>query len=451
YCGVCSTDLARRFLPYPLPQIIGHEVVARHHGRPVVIEINASHAARGLTDIQCAFCNNDMNTQCPHRITLGIDRLPGGFAPYILAPINAIVPIPENVSELAAALTEPFAAALQGVEATAPREQDRVAVLGPRRLGSLIIAALAGYRNREQADFEIAAIARHDHLLKLCRELGADTLINTNKQDAAALKASFDIVFDTTGKPEGFELALSLTRRVLHLKSTNGQEVMGLKHLTDMVVDEIALLPFSTEHLGYSWPREIESGQHRRNRNVLVHPEVSADIIEQIETHGDYTVWRLDPREAGEKIRQALDADTTFPEGSPFPRFDLAVAATLQGVDEIVRPFPGEEFSPLRARGAVLLAPDISANPAKGAADLPELVRQITERKIEIHTSRCGSFERALQILSHNPEMTRVLEQNLITHQFGLSDIDAAFATAADSSQSVKVIVATGATDRSNR
>ncbi|MCB1321736.1 MAG: alcohol dehydrogenase catalytic domain-containing protein, partial [Leptospiraceae bacterium] len=167
YCGVCSTDLARRFLPYPLPQIIGHEVVARHHGRPVVIEINASHAARGLTDIQCAFCNNDMNTQCPHRITLGIDRLPGGFAPYILAPINAIVPIPENVSELAAALTEPFAAALQGVEATAPREQDRVAVLGPRRLGSLIIAALAGYRNREQADFEIAAIARHDHLLKL--------------------------------------------------------------------------------------------------------------------------------------------------------------------------------------------------------------------------------------------------------------------------------------------
>ena len=32
-CGVCSTDLARRFLPFPLPQITGHEVVARdEHG-----------------------------------------------------------------------------------------------------------------------------------------------------------------------------------------------------------------------------------------------------------------------------------------------------------------------------------------------------------------------------------------------------------------------------------
>ena len=27
-CGVCSTDLARRFLPFPLPQIIGHELIA---------------------------------------------------------------------------------------------------------------------------------------------------------------------------------------------------------------------------------------------------------------------------------------------------------------------------------------------------------------------------------------------------------------------------------------
>ncbi|RHZ60170.1 hypothetical protein Glove_357g33 [Diversispora epigaea] len=27
YCGICSTDLARRFLPFPLPQIIGHEAV----------------------------------------------------------------------------------------------------------------------------------------------------------------------------------------------------------------------------------------------------------------------------------------------------------------------------------------------------------------------------------------------------------------------------------------
>ena len=74
-CGICSTDLARRFLPYPLPQIIGHEVLGRHEGRRVVVEINASHAARGLAT-ECGFCNGGMPSQCPERITLVINRLP---------------------------------------------------------------------------------------------------------------------------------------------------------------------------------------------------------------------------------------------------------------------------------------------------------------------------------------------------------------------------------------
>jgi D-arabinose 1-dehydrogenase-like Zn-dependent alcohol dehydrogenase len=27
YCGICTTDLKRHCLPFPLPQIIGHEIV----------------------------------------------------------------------------------------------------------------------------------------------------------------------------------------------------------------------------------------------------------------------------------------------------------------------------------------------------------------------------------------------------------------------------------------
>ena len=46
HCGVCATDLARRYLPFRLPQITGHEVVAvEEDGTPVVVEINASPRA----------------------------------------------------------------------------------------------------------------------------------------------------------------------------------------------------------------------------------------------------------------------------------------------------------------------------------------------------------------------------------------------------------------------
>lgn len=48
-CGVCTTDLTRHKLSFPLPQITGHEVLAKHNGRRVAVEINASHFARGIT------------------------------------------------------------------------------------------------------------------------------------------------------------------------------------------------------------------------------------------------------------------------------------------------------------------------------------------------------------------------------------------------------------------
>lgn len=82
----------------------------------------------------------------------------------MLAPVNAILPVPDTVSTYSAALAEPLAAALQGVESTGPQEGDNVAVLGPRRLGMLVIAALAGYRKREGINFSISAIVRHTSL-----------------------------------------------------------------------------------------------------------------------------------------------------------------------------------------------------------------------------------------------------------------------------------------------
>ena len=115
----------------------------------VVIEINASHMARGVPEsAQCRFCCHGIDSQCPQRITLGINQLPGGFAPWLLAPKNACIPVPHGVDPLVACLTEPLAAALQGVEATFPHNGETVGVVGPRRLGMLLVIALAGFRRK---------------------------------------------------------------------------------------------------------------------------------------------------------------------------------------------------------------------------------------------------------------------------------------------------------------
>ena len=50
-----------------------------------------------------------------------------------------------------------------------------------------------------------------------------------------------DVVIDTTGSPAGLELAVRLARHEVHLKSTHGQQAARLAHLTELVVDELAL------------------------------------------------------------------------------------------------------------------------------------------------------------------------------------------------------------------
>ncbi|MCB1174967.1 MAG: threonine dehydrogenase [Leptospiraceae bacterium] len=435
FCGVCSTDLARQYLPYPLPQIIGHEVVARKDGQFFAVEINASEKARGIHNPDNPWSADSMHTQDPGRITLGIDRLPGGFAPYMLAPREALIPLPQNVDPLTASLTEPFAAALQAVEASAPQNGESIAVLGPRRLGSLLIAALVGYRQQKGLDFEIIAVGRHATLLERCRNLGADrTVLLDASTTAGPIQEKFDLVFDTTGNPAGFELAVTLARRALHVKSTNGQAVAGLTRLTDLVVDEMALLPCKPANLAFGWSIEKEA---RQNRHIFASPATDGRLIDTLLTARPDCVITKDtiPNMARALFVEGPYHRPEFLKHATLPRFDLALANSLAEVDQILRPIADKEWSLVRARGAILLT--------EQARNEGHLAAAILDRGLELHSSRCGDFQRALRILAEQPELALRLHANLITHQFDLSEIKAAFAVARDSAQSVKVIVRT--------
>ncbi|MDJ0728270.1 MAG: hypothetical protein QNJ38_24520 [Prochloraceae cyanobacterium] len=426
YCGVCSTDLARQFLPYPLPQIIGHEVVGTKDGQTVVVEINASKKARGIKSPDDPYGRSSIHSHDPERLTLGINRLPGGFAPIFLAPIDGIIPLPEAIDPKLACLIEPLAAALQGLEASSIARGERVAVLGPRRLGLLIIAALVARRNQLEIDFEIIALARHPHLLKLARALGADTAVNLNTTPIEKLNKQFDLVFDTTGKPEGLEIALNLAKKVVHLKSTHGLSALGLNSITDLVVDEISLLPASEQNLKFTWPQENSC---RDNYNIYVTENVNQTVLERFLPQKNHLFHRLSFEAAIATIQN------NHLVNSPLNRFDLAIASNLADVDRILRPLPGQEFSLVRPRGAILLTESDNYQ--------SRLHQQICQENLIINSSRCGDFHQAIQVLVENSTIREVLLNQFITHQYSLQNIDAAFAMAGDSSQSIKVIIKT--------
>ncbi|TGM46340.1 alcohol dehydrogenase catalytic domain-containing protein [Leptospira vanthielii] len=423
-CGVCSTDIDRRFLPFPLPQIIGHEVLAEglgeNQGKQFVVEINDTFEARGDKDID-SFCKEGIPTHSPERRVLGIDRLPGGFGPYILAPIHAAISL-EGVSPKAAVLMEPFAAALQAILASPPKPGDHVAVLGPRRLGSLILAALASYRKTNKANFRITAITRHDHLVSLSKAMGADEVVDLRNTEISNLKDQFDIVYDTTSTASGFESALQIAKREVHLKTTNGQVMAGIAHLTELVVDELSILPYSESNTMFHWQKEA-----RKNQNVFVFSGVSGTIKENLKKQ--FTVFEGNSSDA----ESILNSE---PFSKRLPRFDLVVVSNPEELNFAIRPNPNHENSLVRPRGAIL----VDLNNSRNWQDNSSLVANFFADGKEIHSSRCGDFHIAISLLRDNPEITHALETNLISHRFSSEQLELAYATAKDPS-SVKVVV----------
>lgn len=411
-CGVCSTDLDRRFLPFPLPQIIGHEVVARdlESAQECVVEINDTLLARGSKNLDI-YCESGLANHSPERKVLGIDRLPGGFGPYLLAPENAIRKI-GDVSSRVAVLTEPFAAALHAARTSLPHSGEKIAVLGPRRLGMLVVAALSALKR--DTDFDLTAISRHSKLLGLAQELGSDHIVKLSDNYQLPEFAKFDRVFDTTGSPAGLELACQLAIREIHLKSTNGQSFQGIQHLTEMVVDEISLLPLQANSWNFSWI----DGQNERDWVYCSDPN-------GIDIPSSFRVFSGTPQDALNFLRSSTEFDKRV------PRFRFALARNSQEIDQIIRPEKGTEESLVLPRSAILWA-----GPSNSGNDLLDFVF----RGGRIRTSRCGDFSDALEMLAKNPRIAGILEDKLITHSYTADNIQNAFQTARNK-DSIKVVI----------
>lgn len=403
-CGVCSTDLARHFLPFPLPQVIGHELIALDEGgRRHVVEINASHQARGI-ESDCPFCRAGLAKHCPERVVLGIDRLPGGFGPWVLAPQHAVIRVPDEIPSETAVLIEPFAAALNAVHTVDPQPGETVAVLGPRRLGMLVVAALAAFKNRTGRDYEILALSRQAALCELATRLGATRARRIEGDGREIADGIADVVVDTTGNPDALELAIRLARREVHVKSTHGRPAGGLAHLTELVVDELRLGPYPDPH-GRS--DDLPAGACIAWLSPRTPPAIE----------GASRLYRGTPQRVLDQIERATPAGA-------LPRADLAIVDGLAGIDAAIRPFAGREVALVRPRGSILL--DVASPPPAQGCMLEDALRN---RGLRLSSSRCGDFREALSLLQSDAEL-RSLGGKLITHLFESDRISEAFVVA---------------------
>lgn len=217
FAGVCGTDLEiyRGTLGYfasglgSYPIVPGHEmsgtVVARgaavagiDEGDPVVVECIQSCDA-------CAECQRQNWIGCPDRKELGVLGADGAYAQFVVVPNRFVHRLPADADLARAALCEPLAVALKGIDrlqAAWLQNGDRrdCAVVGAGPLGHLCALVLAhlGHcvtvydrdpkRLETFRDPRISAVTHLEHL------------------------ADFDAVIEATGDPGALEDILERTR-----------------------------------------------------------------------------------------------------------------------------------------------------------------------------------------------------------------------------------------------
>lgn len=230
--GICSTDLeiVKGYAGYA--GVLGHEFVGVVEdadgdswvGRRVVGGINLGCG-------ECSTCIGEGPEHCPNRSVLGIIDHDGAFADYLTLPVANLISLPDDIPDEVAVFTEPLAAALRIREQVTIRPTDRIAVVGPGRLGMLVGQVLGLSGN------QVTMLARREESLQLPADMGLLTgMVNDFKPD------TFDLVVEATGNESGLAQSLQLVRPqgTLILKSTfAGATTIDL---TKLVVGEITVV-----------------------------------------------------------------------------------------------------------------------------------------------------------------------------------------------------------------
>jgi L-iditol 2-dehydrogenase len=211
---------ARMIVP---PAVFGHELAGEIDAvgegvtgwRPGGRVVAANSAPCGT----CFYCGADREELCDDLLFLN-----GAYAEYITVPERIVrqnlLRVPEGLSFEAAALVEPLACAVHGVEETGVRAGDTVAILGAGPLGLLLARSclLAGARvlvigRREPRLAAARAMGAHETLdLTPCPTLPSSLSPLSWVRERTAGRGA-DRVIEAVGTPEAWSQAVELVRK----------------------------------------------------------------------------------------------------------------------------------------------------------------------------------------------------------------------------------------------
>ena len=217
--GICGTDIhaTQGLFPWTPPMVLGHEYtgVVREVGRGVSRRLlgRAVACEPSYGCGECAACEAGRISQCQRAVRVG------GFAERVALPATCVHPLPRGLDPATAALTEPAACCLAGLETFTMPRGATVLVIGGGIMG-LLTMALARRRGAKRLILSDPIEERR----RIARRLGAHVVIDPARESlsdrvmALTRDRGADVVCEAVGKPELVAEAIALTRATGHLQ-----------------------------------------------------------------------------------------------------------------------------------------------------------------------------------------------------------------------------------------
>ena len=206
-CGVCGTDV-HIYHGEPGSADVNPPVVLGHEYSGEVVEVGEGVTGFAVGDHvtvdpniycgHCAYCQNGKKQLCPSMEAIGVTR-DGGFAQYSRIPASQAFKLEPTVPWEAAAMAEPLACCLHGIDLAGIQVGDKVCVVGGGAIGLLMVqlAKLSGAS-------QIVLSEPNEKRRQVGLQLGANAAIDPTRPDsqevfAQVLDGGANVVIECVG------------------------------------------------------------------------------------------------------------------------------------------------------------------------------------------------------------------------------------------------------------
>lgn len=217
-CGICGTDklifTGDYFANFPI--VLGHEYsgIIDKVGKNVTVVLPGDKVTVDPNILcgKCSYCLRGLGHLCKNYSALGVIRN-GGFAEYSAVPVSNIYKIESSIELTDAAIAEPLACCIHGVDMANTKTGDVVVILGAGLIGNLILQLV-----KISGASRIIVVEPLENRKKIAFESGADYVLDPLKDNLAVEikkidSEGADVVFECSGTREAQEISLYLSRR----------------------------------------------------------------------------------------------------------------------------------------------------------------------------------------------------------------------------------------------